>query len=71
MKTLNELKTFLTSQKGVKIIRTESKLLEFGVNHESGLTRKQLLQELYKYSGYKLKSTGSNTGDKQYIVYID
>lgn len=69
MKSLNELKTFLSNKPGVSVLKHETNLLEFVVNHSSGLPRKNLMKELYNYSGYKLKSTGSNNGEKQYIVY--
>ncbi|MFW5799436.1 MAG: hypothetical protein ACOCV8_01370 [Spirochaetota bacterium] len=69
MRSLNELKTFLSDKSGVSIIKHETGLLEFEVNHKTGLGRKALMNELYQYSGYKIKSMGKNTEVKQYIIY--
>ena len=69
MRTLNELTTFLTSKPGIVILRNETGLLEFEVDHVNGLSRKDMMSELYKYSGYKIKSTGTNTGKKQYLIF--
>lgn len=69
MRTLNELVTFLNANPGVVVLRNETGLVEFEVDHINGLPRKNLMNELYKYSGYKIKSTGSNNGKKRYLVY--
>lgn len=70
MATLTDLKTFLTGKPRVKILKHESNLLEFTINHKGGLTRKTLMNELMsKYANFKIKSLGENSGVKTYQVY--
>ena len=69
MKPLKELHDFIASKLRVKINQSKSDLLDFTVNHRGGISRKDLMNKILEFSGYKLKSTGKNSGIKNYIVF--
>ena len=69
MKSLTELKNFLTGKVGTVVNSLESNKIVFSVDHTK-TSRKVIMTELMGYSGYKLSSTGSNTGVKQYTLTV-
>lgn len=69
MATISNLYNYLIDKAGVSIQRHQTNLLEFTVNHEQGLSRKNLINELYGYDGFKIKSEGSNNKIKTYTIY--
>ena len=69
MDTTNAMVSWLQDKSGVTITSNQSpNRIEFTINHATGITHKQFINEVYKHKLWLISSHAPNTGTKDYVM---